>query len=227
MNIKYSALHKSRPYTILFGKAPNGFTDYSKINPTLSTEKADSKLLDARLEFAQNVVIPQIAKLIKETQDKQHERFEKTHHIVKDKYPVGTKVMIKNVNRKTKRDPRYEGPFYIHGYSTNNSYILRDVPTHHLKIIRDDDSIINESNDELSDNDEEAVNNKDKRKKESDIYVIQAVVNHRGSLGNYEYLIHWEGHDDPKEFTWEPSSHFHSKLHINIYWARLQGTSKN
>ena len=70
--------------------------------------------------------------------------------------------MIKNVNRKTKKDPRYEGPFYIHGYSTNNSYILRndregpseeslisrDVPTHHLKIIRDDDSVINESNDE-------------------------------------------------------------------------------
>ena len=65
MNIKYFALHKSRPYTILFGKAPNGFTDYSKITPTLSTEKADSKLLDARLEFAQKVVIPQIAKLIK------------------------------------------------------------------------------------------------------------------------------------------------------------------
>ncbi|KAG2228735.1 hypothetical protein INT48_007074, partial [Thamnidium elegans] len=98
MNIKYSKLHKSRPYSIVFNRQPNDFKDYSKVVPTLSLMKADTKKIHDRLVFAQEVVIPQIALLIKTTQDNDHARFEKTHKVLKDMYPVGSKVMIVNVH---------------------------------------------------------------------------------------------------------------------------------
>lgn len=56
--------------------------------------------------------------------------------------------MIKNIeNKNNKTDPNYEGPFYVHGYTRNENYILvdktntflaRDVPTQQLKLISED-----------------------------------------------------------------------------------------
>ncbi|KAG2228371.1 hypothetical protein INT48_007210, partial [Thamnidium elegans] len=126
MNIKYSKLHKSRPYSIVFNRQPNDFKDYSNVTPTLSLMKADTKKIHDRLAFAQEVVIPQIAALIKNTQDNDHARFEKTHKVIKDMYPIGSKVMIINVHRKSKLEEKYSGPFTIKGYTKNKSYILVD-----------------------------------------------------------------------------------------------------
>ncbi|CEP07086.1 hypothetical protein, partial, partial [Parasitella parasitica] len=42
INVKYARLHKSRPYTLLFNRQPNGLSDYSKIEPTKSSERADN-----------------------------------------------------------------------------------------------------------------------------------------------------------------------------------------
>ena len=53
--------------------------------------------------------------------------------------------MIKNIeNKRRKTDAKYEGPFYVHGYITNGSYILtdrtgsilsRNIPTSQIKLI--------------------------------------------------------------------------------------------
>ena len=81
MNIKYSKLHKSRPYSIVFNRQPNDLKDYSNDVPTLTMESADTKMINDRLAFAQNIVIPHIAARIKETQTYDHAHFEKTHRI--------------------------------------------------------------------------------------------------------------------------------------------------
>lgn len=106
MNIKYSKLHKSRPYSIVFNRQPNDLKDYSNDVPTLSLETADTKIIKDRLAFAQDVIIPQIAARIKETQMNDHERFEKTHKIIRDMYPIGSTVMIINVHRNSKLQER-------------------------------------------------------------------------------------------------------------------------
>ena len=51
-------------------------------------------------------------------------------------------------------------------------------------------------------------------------YEVQAIIQHRGTPGNYEYLIHWKGYDDPEDNTWEPSSHIDDPKIIETYWAR-------
>ncbi|EIE87259.1 hypothetical protein RO3G_11970 [Rhizopus delemar RA 99-880] len=212
MNLKYSRLHKSRPYTVIFNKVPNDMKDYSHIKPTLRSEAVDSKAIENRLKYATEVVIPALAKRIKETQDVDNAYFMKTNKIVHTPFPLHSEVMIKNVNKENKTDPYYEGPFYISGMTTNGSYILvdkqnnllsRDVPTSHLKLIA-------------------LPSNKSAESIDDQHYEIQAVIQHKGTPGNYQYLVHWKGYDDPMDYTWEPTSSFDDRSSIETYWARRQ-----
>ncbi|KAI8635986.1 hypothetical protein BD408DRAFT_407523 [Parasitella parasitica] len=54
-------------------------------------------------------------------------------------------------------------------------------------------------------------------------YEIQAVLDHKGTPGNYLYKVHWKGYDDPIEHTWEPVESFDSTKHIELYWGRRDG----
>lgn len=48
----------------------------------------------------------------------------------------------------------------------------------------------------------------------------QAVIDHRGTHGDYEYRVKWKGYPDPSDDTWEPVEHFDSTKHIELYWGR-------
>lgn len=215
INTKYARLHKSRPYTLLFNRQPNGLEDYSKVEPTLSLEKADERLINERYQFVQDVLIPAISKRIVETQEQDHAKFERKHKIVTEHYPIGSKVMIKNVNRQNKLDERYEGPYLIHNVTDKGSYVLadrtgallsRDVPTHHINYKA-------AANPEPTTVDEFSKQH----------FEIQAVIDHKGKPGNYLYLVRWKGFDDPSEDTWEPVENFDSTKHIELYWGRRKG----
>ncbi|CEP09383.1 hypothetical protein, partial, partial [Parasitella parasitica] len=115
--------------------------DYSHLEPTLSLEKADTKLINERYKFVHDVLIPALSKRILEQQSEDHKYFAKKHKVLDAPYPIGSKVMIKNVDRQNKLDERYEGPYRIHNVTANGSYVLmdrtgallsRDVPTHHI-----------------------------------------------------------------------------------------------
>ncbi|KAK4508907.1 uncharacterized protein ATC70_013530 [Mucor velutinosus] len=215
INVKYARLHKSRPYTLLFNRQPNGLADYSKVDYSKRLEKADNRLIDKRYRFVQDVLIPAISKRIVDTQNADHANFAKKHKVIAEPYPIGSKVMIKNVHRQNKLDERYEGPYLIHSITDKGSYVLadktgallsRDVPTHHIKyqVAANPQPI---TIDEFS----------------AEHYEIQAVIDHRGSPGNYEYKVKWKGFDDPSEDTWEPVKNFDSAKHIELYWARREG----
>jgi transposase InsO family protein len=219
MNCKYARLHKSRPYTVLFNKQPNGFNDYSNTKPTLQLEEADTKKIDEKFKFVNEVVIPALSKRIKDTQERDHDRFVKTHKIVTQQFPVGSKVMIKNVTRLSKLDARNLGPFYIHGITKNGSYILRDksgtllsrdVPTSHIIFISSD-NITTEEYQQLK----------------QDHYEVQAVVDHSGTPGNYLYRVKWKGYPNDEDDTWEPPSHFDAKKPIEIYWGRRNADNQS
>jgi transposase InsO family protein len=212
LNVRYARLHKSRPYAVLFNRQPNEFQDYTKVTPTLRMEKAENKIIDEKYKFVQEILIPALSERIKETQKRDHERFSKTHKIVEQQFPIGSKVMIKNVNRTKKIDERYEGPFFIHGITKNGSYILkdktgtllsRDVPTSHI-VYKSAANVTPHNLEKLKD----------------EHYEVQAVIDHRGTHGNYEYRVKWKGYPDPSDDTWEPVEHFDSTKHIELYWGR-------
>ena len=84
----------------------------------------------------------------------------------------------------------------------------RDVPTSHIKLASSDNVAPSDSTPD-------------------EHYEVQAILDHRGTVGNYEYLVQWKGYNDPAENTWEPTSNFDSLHHINIYWGRRQKQHPN
>lgn len=222
INAQYARLHKSRPFSVMYNRQPNGFQDYSNLRPSLSFERTDSKAIDDKLKFVKETVLPALAKRINETQSNDHERFINSHKIVKEKYPINSKVMITNVNRKSKMTERWLGPYIIAGYSPNGSYILKDLtgtplprhlPTQQIRLI-------------------ESGNKRNPGDFKDEHFEVQAIVNHRGTPGNYEYYVHWVGYDDQEKYnTWEPTGSFDSTKPIQEYWARYNkatsGTSEH
>ena len=114
---------------------------------------------------------------------------------------------IVNVTRKSKTEPRYEGPFTVYGRRSGSSgpYVLtdetgallsRDVPPSHIKLISQETHASGE-----------------------DFYEIQSIVDHKGKSGNYKYRVRWKGYN-AKDDTWEPAEHFNDRTLIEKYWLR-------
>jgi len=213
MNIQYARLHKSQPFSVMFNRAPNLFKDYSNTPaPAINIEKSNTEIIDKRLNYVKEVVIPAIHKRIKETQLKDHATFERTHKIIYDKYPINSKVMIVNPTRTSKLSPRWLGPYLIKNYTKNGSYVLadltgellsRDVATQHIRVIDFSDNHLTKGFKERH-------------------YEVQAIVNHRIDkvTGEMFYRTNWVGYQK-KDDTWQRESDFDSKKPIRDYWARI------
>jgi hypothetical protein len=57
-------------------------------------------------------------------------------------------------------------------------------------------------------------------------YDIEAILNHRGRKGAYEYLVRWKGYGR-EEDSWEPAKQFDSPAMIEQYWKRRKGSEKS
>ncbi|KAG1510139.1 hypothetical protein G6F53_006908 [Rhizopus delemar] len=141
MNCKFARLHNSRPFCVMFNRQPNELIDYSNIQPILHNQTIDSQNLEDKLKDVMDIIIPGLREKISETQRNDNTKFMRKNRIIYDQYPLKSEVMIKNVNRTDKTSERYEGPYTIHGYTKNGSYILmdktgallpRNIPTSHI-----------------------------------------------------------------------------------------------
>ncbi|KAL9536420.1 hypothetical protein MBANPS3_012660, partial [Mucor bainieri] len=220
MNIQYARLHQSQPFAVMFGRAPNLFQDYSKLpNANQAPVDPTKEVIDARLQNIKEAVIPAIHKRIKEQQLRDHERFEKHHKIVEEKYPIGSKVMLLDPVRSTKTQPRWLGPYFIKNYTRHGSYVLaditgellsRDVSTNMIRVVDFSDNHVTKGLLPRH-------------------YEVQAIVNHRieRKTGRMKFLVNWVGYPDSKDNTWQYESDFDSKGPIRDYWARAKPDLNN
>ncbi|OBZ81327.1 hypothetical protein A0J61_10624, partial [Choanephora cucurbitarum] len=107
VNAQFRHLHSTRAFTAMFFRQPNPLTDYTKVEPTLSFEKSEHKRINEQLKHVKEVVVPALHEHIKDRQQTDHQKYLKSHNIRADKYPLHSKVMIVNVNRNGKTEPRY------------------------------------------------------------------------------------------------------------------------
>jgi transposase InsO family protein len=56
--------------------------------------------------------------------------------------------------------------------------------------------------------------------KDSESYLVHEIVAHKGNTStksDMTFLVHWEGYDDPRDFTWEPWSSLNTNEKLHTY----------
>ncbi|EIE79421.1 hypothetical protein RO3G_04126 [Rhizopus delemar RA 99-880] len=142
LNNTHTALHGTRPFSLMFARRPNENKDYNNVlDKTKSPETM--KQLETRINEFNDTVLPAIREKIKTSQAASRDKFNQTHRILTD-IPTGSQVTLKNVNRVAKSDPLYVGNYTVKRKTQGGSYVLvdatgallpRDVPPSQIKVI--------------------------------------------------------------------------------------------
>ena len=122
-NTRVVELHGSSPYALLYGRAPNAFADYRDSESALE-DPSDRK---NRLLFLNSVVFPAIYEKVGRVNSKRQENFARTHRMLKEDYPAGSQVMVKDEMVTAKHQPRYEGPFTVMRRKESGNYELKGL----------------------------------------------------------------------------------------------------
>lgn len=202
INSKHSPLHGSRPFSLMFARQPNKLCNYTNDNTDHNVSPQQAlELRKEDIEQFEQAVIPAIKERMQRMRDAEKARYDSNNRIIKP-LPIGTKVVIKNVHRSGKTEPRYTGPFRITGLNQGGAYTLADatgethtcnVPPSHIKVVSDDI--------DLSD----------------DVYEVEQILDHKGRPGNFQYLIKWKGYSDAHN-TWEPQGNLNADRILETYW---------
>lgn len=203
LNNTATKLHASKPFSLMFARRANEFQNYQHtVDKTTKRDTVTKR--DQYLNDYHNIVIPAIRERIQHTQQAEQGKFGQSHNIIKE-IPVGAEVMILNVNRTSKTEPRYIGYFTVKRKNKGGSYILEDktgalyprnVPPNQIKVISQEVVIPAENT-----------------------YEVQAIIDHKGSPGKYLYRVRWKGYTEDDD-TWEPAENFDNQAFINKYWKR-------
>ena len=130
--------------------------------------------------------------------------FEKKHKLGDlDPLKPGTMVMVKDVNRESKNDSPYIGPFSILSFEDNSqSYALVDSTGSHFnrRVTLDMLKIVPLA-----------------RKLSDDEYEVEYLMNHKKVNGQYQYQIKWKGFNEP---TWESANNILDDNLIRRYWSQ-------
>jgi len=193
MNTKVAAIHKSTPFSVLFGHNANEFSDFSTVSETSSSPDE----VKAKIQFMQEALFPGIAEAARAAQDTTKSSFDAAHTLVD--IPIDSYVMIRDTGRRGKLDPRFKGPFKVIGKS-KSSYTLQDnsgallprnYPPSAIKLISSDPIL------------------------DSPSFEVEAILNHRSAEHGYEYLVRWKHYSNEHD-SWEPASKFDDEVTISV-----------
>lgn len=205
INAKISERHDSAPFSLMFARKMNTFSDYrdeESFRPMTEEE------LQERLDAMENIVFPAINEKVLAVLDAQKKAFDSKHHIVD--FPVDSEVVVViPAKERTKLDTPHDGPYTVVRKTKGGSYVLKDVrgkildrdyAPSQLKLISQDYDLDSPCD---------------------DLYMVDRIVAHNKiAPGTYEYQVRWEGYT-PDDDTWEPESSFTNVQTIHDYWKRL------
>jgi transposase InsO family protein len=206
LNTKVASLHSSTPFSLFYGRAFAGFSNFEAAKSQLLGPKD----LDQRLEYLTNIVFPAISEKSKASQKQMIEKFNRSHHITE--FPAGSFVMIKDMEATGALDAPYDGPFKVVRRSTHGTYVLRDTMNRLLAR--------NYAPEQLK-----LAFSVEDPNAPVDSHEVERIVGHRTTAeGETVYMVKWTGYDDSwnKEIPYE---NFNSKSMISRYYKKLKQTN--
>ncbi|SAL96936.1 hypothetical protein [Absidia glauca] len=209
INNKIATLTNSTPFALMFARRLNAFDSYSQVQPSTSTERSNNEELLKRIRDMKDIVMPAIVQRTTDVRSLKQQKFNATHKIVD--YPIGTLVGLMKPIQPNQMEAKYNGPFTIVKKNRGGAYVLQQrngellpkaYPPSALKHLSDE-------------NDPDS----------QDRWEVQAIIDHRGSAGKYEYKVRWKGYTADDD-TWETADMFDDNDTITTYWHKRNLTSK-
>lgn len=202
INSKIAEFHSSTPFSVMFGRRNNPLSDFSAADQFTSP---DATALRSRVTEFTDVIFPGIRNISAVSRAKAVQAFTRKHskRINKDPFPQGSHVMVLDPVRSSKSEPFYLGPFRVlrrnqggayQLLDSDNSLFPRNVAPSQMKLTR-----VNPVDDEAS-------------------YVVDKVLNHKGSPSKRSYLVKWKHFDDSFN-SWIPATNFDDLAIVEKYWA--------
>lgn len=172
--------------------------------------------LTQRIAKAHEIMFPELVHYMRKRQvDQRQQASRRGRNVSSKKIPVGSSVMLKDVHRSKKFEPRWVGPFKVVGVSRALTYSLvdstlqllkRKVPLDQLKLVDlpTDDVLarraIRSSTGEVA-----------------DCYIVEGIRRHRGVGDDVEYFVKWQGYPETDN-TWVKATDFEDEACIVNYW---------
>lgn len=200
INTKMARLHKSAPFSLMFARKATLLHDHSN---------AESKPMTVEEMLARNkcmldIVFPTIETSVRKALKKRDKAADASRTLIDD-IPGGAQVMIKDLLRASKAEPRWVGPYTVQAKVGSSSYRLQDATGEEFKRLVPVDQI-------------KVISTKVDPADIEPTYVVDRVTDHRknADTGATEYLVKWKyGVED----SWEPLSSFDDNDPIRRYWA--------
>jgi len=204
LNTKFNIRTKSTPFSLMFGRNPNDFIDFSKEKDIKTTQKNNLDLQN-KIKVMSEIVYPAVYEQVKQVTDKQKSKFDSKHRMLD--IPAGSTVMILITDRQNKLDPKYKGFYEVIRKTAAGTYVLkneqgfiepRNYPPSLLKVTSE--NII----------------------PKEDYFEVEAIIGHKvdTDTNNYLYRCKWLNYDESFN-TWEPPSSFTDPKFITEYWRRI------
>ncbi len=204
----------------MFGRTLNPLCDYTDTDVSVITEKQNTIALDdwkLHQEKCISLIFPTIYENVLGSKNKMMINLNKHRkQLLPSSLPTGSVVMLKDVTRTNKFEPKYVGPYHIVRRARGGAYVLRDfagdildrhVPADQLKILAAKTNPITPSS-------------------TTPVYEVEKVIDHKGDPGSYSYLVKWKTFSED-ENTWEPQESFFDTNCIQEYWKRIKQTQTN
>ena len=196
------SLTGSSPFSLLFGRALDPFRKCNEESRLVTPEE-----LVEKFKLMHKLVYPAVADRVHEQQARTALELDGKRDIAE--FPIGSFVMVKDIFRKGKLSPRYEGPYKVVRKTKGGTYSLLDHDNSLLPRNFAPSQITmvapRERSDETS-------------------YVVESILKHRGRQGAYQYLVKWRGFS-AAENSWVPENNFDDIEVIATYW-RAQAQAK-
>ncbi|MGO3048238.1 MAG: hypothetical protein ACTIHF_07015, partial [Streptococcus thermophilus] len=81
LNCKYNIRTKSTPFSLMFGRNPNDFEDFSKEKDKQTSKKINNELQN-KIRHMSEIVYPAIYEQVKQVTNKQKSKFDETHKMI-------------------------------------------------------------------------------------------------------------------------------------------------
>ena len=201
LNTRVCARHGSVPFQLMYGRAIQWDAADIVDKPSMAEEE-----LQRRFEQLYTVVLPAINETTRAANARAAKKWAKRHRVVQG-IPENTYVMIDNIARKKKSEPRYTGPLRVVRRTKAGSYVLANADGTLVK-----DNVPQSQVWPIEDPVEQT-------------FTVDKVLDHRGSEAKREYLVRWQGFGKEAD-TWEKVSQFDDVSTITQYWDRRKGTAK-